>query len=206
MNSINPKIPVVSPRSAKQIEAVTLEILKELSPESLRKPSAVPALGLFDYLIPEKYGFKSGIQSMAKGLEGWTDVNAKTVFLASDVYDFLELDDGRARFSAMHESGHVVLHGTELNLNVSTSGGQTILARRGDVPAYQNPEWQANHFASAILMPQTMVLQVFESTRGNREAQIKAIMAIFKVSWTAAEIRLNKLGLLESAKGGTWLK
>ena len=196
MNSINPKIPVVSPRSAAQIEALALSLLQELSPESLNKPSAIPACELFDYLIPNKFGFKSGVQKMAKGLEGYTDVAARTVFLSSNVYEELEFNDGRARFSAMHESGHVVLHGMERNLSVSTSGGGMLLARKTEIPAYQNPEWQANQFASSILLPAPMVRQLAMMSGLRNELLIKQTMETFKVSYSAAKFRLEKLGLV----------
>lgn len=196
MNSVNPKVPVVSPQSTANIEAIALDLLKRYSPDSLKTPSAIPALELFDSVLPVAYGFKTGVQKLSKGLEGFTDILDKSVFLAEKVYSKLEKDDGRARFSAMHEIGHVILHGNQSNLAQSYSGGM-VLARKSDIPAYLDPEWQANQFASAILLPTPMVHQLVRECRLRGDYLVLKTAETFKVSKQASQIKLKKLGYIQ---------
>lgn len=55
-------------------------------------------------------------------------------------------DNPRDRFTLCHELGHYILHQPE---NISYA--------RGDIPVYQNPEWQANTFAAELLAPADLV-------------------------------------------------
>lgn len=63
--------------------------------------------------------------------------------ISSDVYENAIKDIGRDRFTIAHEVGHYFLHRNNIALARSKSS----------VPAYRNPEWQANVFASALLIP-----------------------------------------------------
>lgn len=59
--------------------------------------------------------------------------------------------NGRDRFTIAHELGHFFLHqDAELTLARPNSYGQKI-------PAYRDPEWQANTFASEFLIPHDLV-------------------------------------------------
>lgn len=59
--------------------------------------------------------------------------------------------NGRDRFTIAHELGHFFLHReVSLNLAREASPDQTV-------PAYLNPEWQANTFASEFLMPHDLI-------------------------------------------------
>ncbi|MBL8299949.1 MAG: ImmA/IrrE family metallo-endopeptidase [Rhodanobacteraceae bacterium] len=69
--------------------------------------------------------------------------------LREDVYAGLRAGKGRDRFTAAHELGHLLLHGS------------VGLARRmvasSLIKPYRNSEWQANMFAGALLVPVSAV-------------------------------------------------
>lgn len=76
--------------------------------------------------------------------EGHTCPKGSFIELREDVYEDAWRGDGRARFTAAHELGHLVLH------------TQVPLARAADgevVPPYRCSEAQANRFAAELLMP-----------------------------------------------------
>lgn len=56
--------------------------------------------------------------------------------------------NGRDRFTIAHELGHYFMHDS-VALSRVESGVR--------VPAYKDPEWQANTFAAAILMPDHII-------------------------------------------------
>jgi Zn-dependent peptidase ImmA (M78 family) len=55
-----------------------------------------------------------------------------------------------------------------------------------DLPIYKHPEWQANRFAAALLMPRAHV---------SRCDTIAVVMTTFVVSGEAAAVRFKSLGL-----------
>lgn len=67
--------------------------------------------------------------------------------LREDVYRGAIAGNGRHRFTVAHEVAHYVLHSSDI-----------VLARSDlDLKIYQNPEWQANVFASELLMPSNLI-------------------------------------------------
>lgn len=72
---------------------------------------------------------------------------------------FEHSSEGRLVFTCAHEAGHWVLHVPLWKQETSTQ--KTILCRAGDV---QRPlEWQADYFASCLLMPEREVREAFEA-------------------------------------------
>lgn len=103
------------------------------------------------------------------------------------VRNMAKINPCRLRFDIGHEIGHLVLHqGIETGCRVT--------------------EWQANQFASALLMPRISFFSEFPKMRGrylNWEA-LTEMKIRWKVSYKALIYRANNLGLLsaEQAKSG----
>jgi Zn-dependent peptidase ImmA (M78 family) len=93
--------------------------------------------------------------------EGYTryDDERKIIeIVASDkTYRGLENGSARAAYFIAHELGHCVLHAAQLVrlARLSTIEQQAAFHRggRAEHKPYQDTEWQANAFASALLMP-----------------------------------------------------
>ena len=85
----------------------------------------------------------------------------KLIKVREDVYDGAVDGKGRDRFTLAHELGHYFLHKKE---NVSFA--RTIGAEE-KLPAFRNPEWQANAFAGELLAPPHIIkeMSVFEVVR-----------------------------------------
>ena len=66
-----------------------------------------------------------------------------------DVYDMAYAGNGRHRFTIAHELGHYILHQDGVKM-CRIAGNERLVA-------YLDPEWQANTFASAILMPKHLI-------------------------------------------------
>ena len=96
------------------------------------------------------------------------------LLIRQSVYDGAYAGNGRDRFTLAHELGHVLLHGTN----------NFRLARNDKaIPSYQDPEWQANTFASMLLIPRDEILGM----------SIEDITTRYKVSKSAAEIALKQV-------------
>lgn len=77
--------------------------------------------------------------------EGETIPSLNIIKIREDVYEKANNGDGRARFTILHEVGHLLLHDND----------RVALCRKSDnatVKAYEDPEWQADVFAGELLM------------------------------------------------------
>lgn len=90
----------------------------------------------------------------------------------SSVYERACNDKGRDRFTIAHEVGHYFLH----------REGCLFARSEFTVPAYRDPEWQANTFASALLIPKSLTRYLSAEQIANR----------CKVSNQAAEIACKR--------------
>ena len=91
--------------------------------------------------------------------------------IREDVYLKAVNGDGHCRFTLAHEIAHFFLHRTQ----VLAFGKK---AEDGNIPIYQNSEWQADVFARSLLAPPSM-------TRGLTVDQVELL---FGVSHCVAEI------------------
>lgn len=102
---------------------------------------------------------------------------------------------GRQRFTLAHELGHLILHIPHIqNYRI-----QAPLFKQIETPALlqnDSAEWQANMFASAILMPrQHMILKYGALANEGAWVDPRRVADEFQVSIKAAEIRLEILGI-----------
>ena len=77
---------------------------------------------------------------------GTTNTAKDLIRIRSDVYERAVKGNPRDRFTLCHEVGHYFLHQPE-----------AISHARGEVPAYKNPEWQANTFAAELMAPSYLI-------------------------------------------------
>ena len=110
------------------------------------------------------------IEEMTPGVYAFFDPITDTLVIREDVYERAYAGNGRDRFTLAHEVGHYLFHSDQAMLQRVESGMET--------PIYRSPEWQANTFASKILMP-------YDEIVGKTPEQI---MKEYGVSFSAAEI------------------
>lgn len=186
------RVPVVTPRSRVEVETIAMRFVRAFAPQCLLEPNPLPVLSIFDRTLPAKLLFRPVIDDLGPGFEALTDMGDRTVTLIPAVYDGLEVGGGRSRFTAVHEFGHVALHANELGAGGVKLGNRSeesvAFARRDEIPAYQDPEWQADTFASAALMP-VFALVYMEATRGT--LSVPLLRDTFRVSNEAASWRLR---------------
>jgi len=91
----------------------------------------------------------------------------------------------RQRFTIAHEIGHIVLH------HKIGEGEFRDVDYRGKNNQYDAREWEANAFASALLMPKAKAIKIWDKVQ-----DVDDFANIFKVSKLAGSIRLQNLGLI----------
>ncbi|MBV6456925.1 MAG: hypothetical protein HONBIEJF_00029 [Fimbriimonadaceae bacterium] len=103
--------------------------------------------------------------------------------------------DGRRRFTWAHEYGHFVLHKPHFLQGVfdffNQSSSPVVQLHRGEGTTRNKLEWQANMFASHILMPTAHVSQLFPSGWTSIEEATPILSGTANVSLQSARIRLE---------------
>ncbi|MDC7218602.1 MAG: ImmA/IrrE family metallo-endopeptidase [Spirochaetales bacterium] len=97
--------------------------------------------------------------------------------LKNSVYEGACEGNGFHRFTCCHELGHAIMHLSEMKLERSTS-------HRENRNWLVDSEWQANQFASKLLMPKSMIFE---------DHSAKDIVNMFGVSYKAANIRIKDI-------------
>ncbi len=188
----NRRVPAVPAMSHKKIESIALTALRRVSPESLAKPGPVPIDDILDRRMPHEYGFRLVITPLPEGYEGVMDSGTLQVHVSPEIFVGMGDGNGRARFCGGHELGHVVLHARYLRAVGAqlVDGRSKPLYRRKSIPAYRDPEVQANRFSSAFMMPAPMVREVVRATCGDA---VEAVSRTFHMSYTAAGYRVEQV-------------
>lgn len=109
---------------------------------------------------------------LTPGMYAYYDPSSNTMKILSSVYERACDDIGRDRFTIAHEVGHYFLH----------QEGYSFARTNSEIPTYCNPEWQANTFASTLLIPK----------RQTKTMSIEEIRDKCKVSYQAAEIAYTR--------------
>lgn len=110
--------------------------------------------------------------------EAFTDMKTGIIyFKESVIQNACKKRYHRSSFTIAHELGHYFLHYLQSDVKFC------LVSDNIDIPAYKNPEWQADVFASELLMP-------FEQCK---ILSVEDIRKKFHVSRKAAETRKNKI-------------
>ena len=213
--------------SAKMIENTAIRMLEDFLPGGLEKPCAIDVDAfLQEYLhmrLEEKCLSHDG---HILGMAVFEDTDKLPVWIPekqeADYYSVKAgtvLVDGRKqreeglRFTKAHEAGHAYFH----NLYFKRNSGEKFCRESVETLKQENPdkntgwtdrnwmEWQANMFASCLLMPEPMVRKLVKGMPpihtgdpfGDRAERIFKVSDVFQVSQSAARIRLKGMGLLE---------
>lgn len=135
-------------------------------------------------------------------MEGWAKAIEDGVIeisVRADVFDRALEGHGRSRFVVAHEVAHAALHhrlmaerpGEPLFRDAVCTATERLAP---GARIYESPEWQANTYASALLMP-TDAVRAFIRAHAQRDSEcgVGEIAEHFRVSRQAAEIRMRKL-------------
>lgn len=164
----------VPPLSKKKIREVALEVRRAARQADAEK---FPIIDLLELALPE--GLEGYVFEVRERrdmeAEGLTYPDPPTIVLREDVYDGACAGNGRDRFTAAHEAGHLFLH---------PSAALARATNADEIPAYKSSEWQANQFAAELMMPVGIVAHM----SGPIDVADRCCM-----SFQAAEIRWNSL-------------
>jgi Zn-dependent peptidase ImmA (M78 family) len=146
-------------------------------------------------------GVKVKVSDLGEGVSGFLAIKNGKALIAVNPDESLV----RQRFSIAHELGHFHLHSTNgdvlfVSKQKRHSLGQEEIHYRDEKSSSGEfkKERDANGFAAAILMPQSMLIKAIDIIPPffSTEEAIKSLAKTFNVSSIAMSIRLTRLGLI----------
>lgn len=168
------------------VESKARRLLHIACPERLDSPGETPVQELFEGGLRSIMGIEYGVDNLEDS-EARYDPARHELTLDAKVYEGLLSGNRRDRFTVAHEIGHAHLHSAFLRGILQSRRGAVFL-NRSEVPAYENPERQADVYAGEFLMPSCAVAILIRDG-----ADADDIMDVFKVSWGAARIKFDQV-------------
>jgi Zn-dependent peptidase ImmA (M78 family) len=165
---------VVSPLSRDSIESIAMRVRGVFQ---LDDTQAVNMLYLIELGLPEllpNFEYEIVPDAELGDAEATTSMTKQVIRISQSCYDHARQGVSRYAFTLAHELGHLFLH----------TGRPASLARGTAIKPYVDPEWQADNFAAAFLMPKNGVLQC---------RSVAEIVQKYGVSKQAAQIRAKTL-------------
>ena len=108
-----------------------------------------------------------------KEVLGAVYVEAKAICINERLFE--SSSEGRLVFTIAHEVGHWVLHRQYIESQEKNGSKQVIVSKKGN--SKDTIEWQADYFASCLLMPEKPIREAFEKVCAPEPLIIKSSMS-----------------------------
>lgn len=194
------------PRSGREIEEIAYNLIKNFQPEAVRFVLSFDVEGFFDLELEDQTGIEPVYKNLPDGLDGFTDSENMKCYISSKLADFGEcqVTKRRLRSTLAHEIGHCFLHVEDARCNrdyqkkfPNDKHSSLEMYNPQDLEIYENPEWQAWRFASALLMPENCFRAAVE-----RNFTKKQLKRAFDVNPSFIEVRLKELKISKNIRNG----
>lgn len=185
-----PRVPI---KSWRNLELKGLSIRNAIDPQLNIVPQAIDLAELFEGKLKKLLNYDYAIKDLPPYVEAITSCKSRQIILSAETYE--RLGDpthpgyGRARFTVAHELCHISEHAQFLTESTSLKPDHTgIRLNRASLKPFEDPEAQANAFATRFLMPTAQVKLLLQ-----QGATVYDIARIFGVSFQAANYRIAGL-------------
>ncbi len=172
-------LPAVPPRSRAEVEHEATMVTAATIPLLLKEPGAFPVAEFMEFTMFSQYGFRLGVSDNL-AVEAVAYLTERLIMVSDKTYRDLQEDEPRARFTAAHELGHLILHADFVAM------GEVAMMRKAEIKIYEDPEWQADVFATGLLVPAKVASGIPNLTE-------ERLMEVFKVSRSCAKRRISEL-------------
>jgi len=189
-----------SPMSGKQIDQLATSYISYYQPEVLKKPSPFDVHRFVDTKLEDLTGVVPVYsRELPPEIYGLTDSSENRL----EIQEALAEDPRQVRFfrsTLGHESGHCIIHVPQLRkinrAQVFQQRKEDVadgvhLYRKGDIPLYCNPEWQAFRFSGALLVPEGPLRMMLADGASHHE-----VADVFQVHLPFLRSRMKALKLI----------
>src|ERR1044072_6669461 len=195
----------VRPRSGQEIEEGALDLIKRFQKEVLETPSSFDVELFFDSELEDDTGIRPVFSELLPAkIGGVTDSLEMTCSVSKQLFEQRHrlTIERLLRSTIAHEIGHCYLHVPDAIANREMEqifkGKASESFKRyqpEDLKLYENSEWQAWRFASALLMPEALFRRAVDANWS-----IRTIQNAFEVNPAFVRTRLKELKIPKSLK------
>jgi hypothetical protein len=187
------RVPQATTLTPKQIEDIANRILLRHGEGVLQGNAAFDVINYLEFHLVDEHETDYHI-SDALPLGTYAETRLKLVTISEQIYHGASEGNAFSRFTVTHELGHVALHEYLLMKQFQSSQHATecVMYRRDELEPYCDPEWQADEFAGALLMPRSGMSSLRQRYR-DRNMFINKAMNAFQVSYGTANCRTEKM-------------
>jgi len=194
---VNRRFVPAKPRSNKDLESLSLNLVKHYQPGVINQKQRFDTEEFFDVDLEKLTGVATDYQHLESGIYGYTDTDEMVCAISKELADDPS-SEYFFRSTTAHEIAHAVLHVSDYRLrrailrSVNKKGHDSLrLFHESEIPLYRNPEWQAWRFAGALLMPAQAFLSAVKSGESLRDlSQHFGVNASF-VMTRARSLKIN---------------
>ena len=145
------------PKSIGSINTKAEQLLNHVLPNQ-PYDQPIPIDCLIDLNLPNVLDYQLELTDAPMHIEGAAIITSdgdKKIIIPENTFKMAMNGDSRSRFTLAHELGHIALK----HYNGETVTGNLKMSKQ-HIPSFRDPEWQANTFAGAILVPYTYLKQL----------------------------------------------
>jgi hypothetical protein len=185
------------PRKVEEIENLACEVIKSFQPNALIQLTKFDVEAFFEFELKNHTGIEPDTCNFPDEIDGCTNFEEMKCYISLNLMEYGECEVTRRRLRATqaHEIGHCFLHVADARRNrkfqqkfVNDKQSSLRMYNPDDLKAYENPEWQAWRFASALLMPEICFKRAVECHWTKKQ-----IKYAFDVNPKFIEVRLREL-------------
>ncbi len=192
---INPHVPYIADETLEEL-ANTLLVRYEREIDLIAGPP-VPVEQIADFLLELNIEWLDIPDTPESPILAYLQPRSKTIRLNERRLAYFEQHPGVYEYTLAHEIAHYQLH-----LTAETVQTEQAFIYRFKQMTKDRREWQAERFASYLLLPESLLLPALTGLDLQRWADLYRLRDQFKVSITALRIRLEMLGRLHLAANG----
>lgn len=201
-----PSLLKAHPRSVKEIETIAYKIVERFQNDAVKFTKSFDVEYFFDNELETETGIEAIYNLLPEGLDGYTDSANMKCYVCSSLADYNDCQMTKRRFRATlaHEIGHCFLHVEDAKRNrhfqktfLNDKHSSLQMYRPENIKVYENPEWQAWRFASALLMPENCFRTAVE-----RNFTKKQLKRAFDVNPAFIEVRIKELKITKCIRMG----
>lgn len=192
---IDPHVPFISDATLEELaDALLDQYEQEIEP--VGEPP-VPVERIADFLLELNIEWLDIPDTEEAPILAYLHPASQTIRLNEQRLAYFEAHPGVYEYTLAHEIAHFQLHLTEADLRPD----QAFVYRHKQM-SNDRREWQAERFASYLLMPTSLLIPAIDGLDLQRWPDLYRLRDQFQVSITALRIRLETLGFLHVAANG----
>jgi hypothetical protein len=192
---INPQVPFISEA---RVEELANDLLDQYNweIEPIFGPP-IPVERIADFLLELNLEWLNIPDTEEEPILAYLDPPSKTIRFNEQRLPYFEQHPGTYEYTLAHEIGHYQLH-----LLNGTVQADEVYVYRHQQATKNRREWQAEKFASYLLMPVSLLMPAIKGLDLHCWSTLYRLRDLFQVSITALRIRLEEMGYLYLAPNG----